>query len=113
MAPGGDSIDHERVVASDFDDAAETLAMMGSPIRIKLLWVLSEGERDVTGLAEAIGEPLATASHHLRRMRAARLITSRSEGRHQLYALEDPHLIELVAQVVDHHADLRLRGGHR
>ena len=102
-------VDRERVVASDFVDAAETLAMLGSPIRIHLLWVLSQGERDVTGLAEAIGASLATTSHHLRRMRAARVITSRADGRHQFYSVDDPHMIELIAQAVDHHADLRLR----
>jgi DNA-binding transcriptional ArsR family regulator len=102
-------VDRERVVASDLADAAETLAMLGSPIRIQLLWVLSQGERDVTSLSEAVGQPLATTSHHLRRMRAARLITSRADGRHQLYSVDDPHVIELVAQAVDHHADLRLR----
>ena len=102
-------VDRDRVVVSDFADAAETLAMLGSPIRVQLLWVLSQGERDVTGLAEAIGASLATTSHHLRRMRAARLITSRADGRHQFYCADDPHVIELIAQVVDHHADLRLR----
>jgi DNA-binding transcriptional ArsR family regulator len=102
-------VDRDRVVASDFTDAAETLAMMGSPIRIHLLWVLSQGERDVTGLAEAIGASLATTSHHLRRMRASRLITSRADGRHQFYSVDDPHVVELIAQAVDHHADLRLR----
>jgi DNA-binding transcriptional ArsR family regulator len=102
-------VDRDRVAASDFVDAAETLAMLGSPIRIHLLWVLSQGERDVTGLAEAIGTSLATTSHHLRRMRAARLITSRADGRHQFYSVDDPHVVELIAQAVDHHADLRLR----
>jgi DNA-binding transcriptional ArsR family regulator len=102
-------VDRDRVVASDFADAAETLAMLGSPIRIHLLWVLSQGERDVTGLAEAIGASLATTSHHLRRMRAARVITSRADGRHQFYSVDDPHVVELIAQAVDHHADLRLR----
>ena len=102
-------VDRARVAASDFADAAETLAMLGSPIRIHLLWVLSQGERDVTGLADAIGASLATTSHHLRRMRASRLITSRAEGRHQFYSVDDPHVVELIAQAVDHHADLRLR----
>ena len=109
MSSLGSVVDRDRVVASDFADAAETLAMLGSPIRVQLLWVLSQGERDVTGLAEAIGASLATTSHHLRRMRAARLITSRADGRHQVYCADDPHVIEVIAQVVDHHADLRLR----
>src|SRR5664279_3929989 len=71
-------VDRDRVVASDFADAAETLAMLGSSIRIYLLWVLSQGERDVTGLAEAIGASFATTSHHLRRMRAAREVITRA-----------------------------------
>lgn len=109
MPRPGSVVDQNLVVASDFVDAAETLAMLGSPIRIHLLWVLSHGERDVTGLAEAIGSSLATTSHHLRKMRASRLISSRADGRHQFYSVEDPHVVELIAQAVDHHADLRLQ----
>jgi len=101
---------HLVVSSSDFVEAAETLAMLGSPIRIQLMWVLSAGPRDVTSLAEAIGQPLTTTSHHLRRMRAAGLLTSRAEGRRQVYTVDDPHLIELARQSVEHHADLRLRG---
>lgn len=101
---------HLVVSSSDFVEAAETLAMLGSPIRIQLMWVLSAGPRDVTGLAEAIGQPLTTTSHHLRRMRAAGLLTSHAEGRRQVYTVDDPHLIELARQSVEHHADLRLRG---
>jgi len=37
------------------------------------------------------------------------VITSRADGRHQFYSVDDPHMIELIAQAVDHHADLRLQ----
>lgn len=103
------TIDRERVEAADFLQAADTFAVLASPVRVRLLWLLSEQAGDVGHLADQVGVSLATASHHLGRMRLAGLVSARSEGRRQLYSLDDPHVVSLVTEAVDHHADLRIR----
>jgi DNA-binding transcriptional ArsR family regulator len=102
-------IDRERVEPDDFVAASETFAQLASPVRVRLLWLLSEQACDVGHLASQLGVPVATASHHLGRMRLAGLVSARSEGRRQVYSLDDPHVISLVMEAVDHHADLRTR----
>jgi DNA-binding transcriptional ArsR family regulator len=107
--PTNRAIDRERVEADDFAQASETFALLASPVRVRLLWLLSEGAWDVGHLAAQLGVSVATASHHLGRMRLAGLVSARSDGRRQVYSLDDPHVVSLVTEAVDHHADLRTR----
>ena len=102
-------IDRERVQAADFTAASDTFALLASPVRVRLLWLLSEEACDVGHLAAQLGVSVATASHHLGRMRLAGLVSARSEGRRQVYSLDDPHVVSLVTEAIDHHADLRTR----
>jgi len=81
--PTSRTIDRERVQADDFLQASDTFAQLGVSV--------------------------ATASHHLGRMRLAGLVSARAEGRRQVYSLDDPHVVSLVTEAVDHHADLRTR----
>ena len=107
--PTSRTIDRERVQADDFLQASDTFALLASPVRVRMLWLLSEQGCDVGNLAGQLGVSVATASHHLGRMRLAGLVSARSEGRRQVYSLDDPHVVSLVTEAVDHHADLRTR----
>ncbi len=91
----------------DFVEAATTFAMLATPTRVRILWLLAHGERDVTSLADATGATIPTVSQHLAKLRLAGLVLVRPEGRHQIYRVEDPHIIALVTQAVEHHQDLR------
>jgi DNA-binding transcriptional ArsR family regulator len=93
----------------DFVEAATTFAMLATPTRVRILWLLAHGERDVTSLAEATGATVPTVSQHLAKLRLAGLVIVRPDGRHQIYRVEDPHIIALVNQAVEHHQDLRRR----
>jgi len=81
--PTGRTIDRARVQADDFLQASDTFALLASPVRVRLLWLLSEQACDVGHLAAQLGVPVATASHHLGRMRLAGLVSAHSEGRRQ------------------------------
>ena len=93
----------------DFVEAAATFAMLATATRVRILWLLAHVERDVTSLAEATGATVPTVSQHLAKLRLAGLVIVRPEGRHQIYRVEDPHIITLVNQAVEHHQELRVR----
>ena len=107
--PSTTAPDDADEAADLFDDAAETFAILGSPVRLQLAWLLSQGRRDVSSLADEIGASKALTSQHLAKMRAAGLVSARRKGKRQIYLLDDPHVIALVEQVLDHHRDLRSR----
>jgi DNA-binding transcriptional ArsR family regulator len=84
-------------------EAAETFAMLASPTRLHLLWLLSHGEYDVGSLAEAVHGSDAMVSQHLAKLRLADLVTARRHGKRQIYVVDDDHVISLIEQALDHH----------
>jgi DNA-binding transcriptional ArsR family regulator len=94
-------------------EAAETFAMLASPIRLHLLWLLAHGGKDVGTLADAVGASVATVSQHLAKLRLSDLVSARRQGKYQMYEVDDPHVVALVQQALDHHADLQSRARPR
>jgi rhodanese-related sulfurtransferase len=77
----------------------EQFARMGkalaSPHRLELLDLLSQGEREVSALAEESGMTAANASQHLQTLRAARLVETRREGVSIYYRLASEAVSQL------------------
>ncbi|MDT5001860.1 MAG: hypothetical protein QOK12_3965 [Mycobacterium sp.] len=53
-------------------------------------------------LAEQAGVPIATASQHLTKLRLGGIVSGRRDGRHQIYTVDDPHILALIGQIFDH-----------
>jgi rhodanese-related sulfurtransferase/DNA-binding MarR family transcriptional regulator len=60
---------------------------VGSPTRIELLDLLSQGEKTVEQLAEQSGTAIKNTSAHLRILRQARLVETRRDGTYVYYRL--------------------------
>lgn len=89
--------------------AVASFAMLADPTRVRLLWALRDGERDVSSLAEVAGTVPNTTSQHLAKLRLAGLVTSRREGRRVFYALRGGHVRNLLAEAL-FHADHQVTG---
>jgi rhodanese-related sulfurtransferase/DNA-binding transcriptional ArsR family regulator len=76
---------------------AEVAKALGHSHRLEILELLAQGERSVEALAQRAGLSVANASQHLRLMRRAGLLASRRSGKHILYRLSDPAVLELLA----------------
>ncbi|CDQ42409.1 ArsR family transcriptional regulator [Mycolicibacterium neoaurum] len=83
--------------------------MLADPTRLHLLWLLTQGEADVSALAEATGGSRTSISQHLAKLRFARLVDTRKDGRRVYYRLRDGHLGRLVREGLNH-ADHRVTG---
>ena len=84
----------KQVLYAQFAEVAKAL---GHGHRLEILELLAQGERSVEALAERAGLSIANASQHLRLMRQAGLLASRRDGKHILYRLSDPAVLDLVA----------------
>jgi DNA-binding transcriptional ArsR family regulator len=76
--------------------AAAAFGLLASPMRLHIVWILSQGDCDVTGLADRIGATLPAVSQHLAKLRLAGLVQSRREGRRQVYLVDDPAMVTVV-----------------
>jgi DNA-binding transcriptional ArsR family regulator len=80
--------------------------MLSSTVRLHLVWLLADGERDVGTLAEEVGQSVPTVSHHLAKLKLAGLVHARREGKRQVYVVDDRHLVDIVRLAVEHHREL-------
>jgi DNA-binding transcriptional ArsR family regulator len=86
---------------------AETFRVLGDPTRVRILDALSSGELCVCDIASLVGISESAVSHQLRLLRGMRLVRPRREGRLVYYAVDDQHILELLAQAFTHVEELR------
>lgn len=84
------------------ESVAEVFKLLGDPTRVRLLDVLSYGERCVCDLATVVGLSESAVSHQLRLLRGARLVRARRTGRMAFYSLDDHHVIGLLHDTRKH-----------
>lgn len=73
---------------------ARMCSLMANPKRLEIIDILSEGEKSVEELTQAMGLNKANVSQHLTLMREAHLVTARKEGLHVYYRLANPKIVE-------------------
>lgn len=93
---------HRRPTVAQLKVAAGTFDLLSVPIRLHLVWLAAQGEHDVGSLAQQAGVPIATASQHLAKLRLGGIVSGRRDGRHQIYTVDDPHVLALIEQVFNH-----------
>jgi len=82
--------------------AVGTLRMLAEPTRLRILWLLVEGEQSVGRLAQLAGVAPSVVSQHLGKLRLARLVTTRREGNRIFYAASDVHVRQLLEEALFH-----------
>ncbi len=86
----------------DCRKAAELFRALADEERLRIILLLSAGERTVGELAELVGDALPTVSQRLKTLRYAKLVRSRRTGRHVRYALDDSHVEDLIRAALEH-----------
>ena len=86
-------------------DLAELFKLFGDSTRIKLLYILLEGELCVLDLARLLGVSQSAVSHQLRVLKAGKLVRFRREGKTLYYSLADDHVRGILSQGMDHVAE--------
>lgn len=81
-------------------EAAAAFGLLSSPPRLHIVWALSQGECDVSGLAERVGGALPAVSQHLAKLKLAGLVRSRREGRRVVYLIDDQDIVATVRGLV-------------
>lgn len=84
----------KRAVFGGFAAVARALA---HEHRLEIAEHLGQGERSVEALAGRMDLPVANVSQHLQQMRRSGLVASRREGRHVVYALSGPEVVQAVS----------------
>ena len=85
-----------------FFELAEFFSVMGDSTRIKILYLLFEGEMCVCDISEKLSMSMSAISHQLRVLKNARLVKYRKIGKSVLYSLDDEHVKTIINMGVEH-----------
>ena len=101
--------DAERLRASllDVSGLSELFRALADETRTKILHLLSHQELCVCDLAYLLDITLPAVSHHLRLLKAMRLVRNRRAGKQVFYALDDDHVLALIQVARDHYTEQR------
>lgn len=74
----------------------EIFKAISDPTRLKILYLLQDGELCVCEIINVLEKPQSTISHHLNVLKKAGFIKGRKEGLWIHYQLTNPKIIELL-----------------
>lgn len=81
---------------------AEMFRLLGEPNRLSLVYACLEQPQSVQSLAEQIDISMSLASHHLRLLRAARLLAAERRGKQVFYVAADDHVQRVLRDMIEH-----------
>jgi ArsR family transcriptional regulator len=85
---------------------AEFFKALAHPLRIRILELLGEGDKNVNELQSLIGSEGSAVSQQLMVLRAKNIVLGTKDGNKVVYTLKDPLIIELLAvakQIFNNH----------
>lgn len=80
---------------------AERLRILGQPVRLRLVELLTEGASTPQGLSDVLGLSQQNVSKHLLSLHRAGVVSRRPEGPNVVYALTDPSAVTILRLSVD------------
>ena len=86
-------------------ELAEMFRLMSDPTRLKIILACLDAPVSVGAMADALGISASLVSHHLRLLRAARLLNADRRGRMVFYVVGDPHIRSMLTDMADHVAE--------
>lgn len=96
-----------RGTLMDVAGLSELFRALADETRTKILYLLSQRRLCVCDLAYILEMSLPAVSHHLRLLKALRLIKAKREGKQVFYTLDDDHVLSLIQTAREHYIDER------
>ncbi len=100
MALPTDALNEDQIA-----ELAEMFRMMGDSSRLAILLACMDAPESVGAIAEKLGLSQSLVSHHLRLLRASRILRAERRGKQVFYSAVDDHIRRVVADMVDHVAE--------
>ncbi len=94
-------------------ELAEIFRLLADPSRLSLLLACLDRAWPASNLAEHCSLSPQAASHHLRLLKAARLVKAERHGKQVLYQADDDHVRHMLADLIVHLDEPHLPHSHR
>lgn len=92
-------------VAGRVAELADLFRLLGDPTRLRIVLSCLDAPVAVNDLARKLDLSNSLVSHHLRLLRAARIVKADRQGKHVFYAAADQHISGVLADMLEHIAE--------
>jgi ArsR family transcriptional regulator, lead/cadmium/zinc/bismuth-responsive transcriptional repressor len=83
-------------------ELAELFRLLGEPNRLGIVTSCLDGPLSVGEITTRLGLSQSLVSHHLRLLRAARLLKAGRRGKQVFYSIADGHVREMLTNMIEH-----------
>jgi len=90
---------------ADIAELADIFRLLGDATRLRVVLTCLAGPTAVGDIAGKLDLSSSLVSHHLRLLRAARLVRAERQGKQVFYAAADQHISGVLADMLDHLAE--------
>lgn len=86
-------------------EIADLFRILGDPTRLGIVYACLNAPTAAGDIAGRLGISASLASHHLRLLRAARLVRAERQGKHVYYSAADEHVSRVLSDMAEHAAE--------
>ena len=90
---------------SDVAQLADLFHLLGDPTRLRIVLACLAAPIAVGEIASGLQLSSSLVSHHLRLLRAARIVKSERQGKQVFYTAADAHISGVLADMLEHIAE--------
>lgn len=83
------------------EDHAAILKSIADPTRLKIIYLLKNGELCVCQILEAINKSQSTISHHLNKMKKEGVLSARKQGKWIYYKLANENITDNLEEIFE------------
>jgi len=90
------------LLTQELSSLSEVFRLLADPSRLRILIQCKNGPKSVTEISETLELSQSLVSHHLRHLRAARLVTRIRRAKQMIYEITDLHVRDAVFDLLSH-----------
>ncbi len=90
------------LTADQTSELAEMFRLLGEPNRLGIVSSCLDGPLSVGEITGRLALSQSLVSHHLRLLRAARLLKAGKRGKQVFYSIPDCHVREMLTNMIEH-----------
>lgn len=87
------------------EQLADMFGLMGDPTRLRIIMSCLDQQQSVTEIATQLDLSQPLVSHHLRLLKAARMVRAERQGKHIYYQAADQHVRCVINDMVEHYSE--------
>jgi ArsR family transcriptional regulator, lead/cadmium/zinc/bismuth-responsive transcriptional repressor len=99
------SVDPQFAADDRVVPVADLFRLLGDPTRLRIVLACLDERRAVGAIAVALGLSQSLVSHHLRLLRAARVVRAERAGKQVFYVAADRHISSMLTDMLEHVAE--------